>query len=203
MFGICSYFASASVFSNDRLQQLLVALEERSEGCSPRGVGAIGRGLALQSGLHELLSGGIGDRCWVPPMAVLVDLARGAIAGGAGGGGAGSGGAGAGGAVFWIGRRCWPYPHALGIRDNPPGGASGKSGGGGLLGGSVFVDAGGIRERVWAAELAARSGAAAVVIADGTGLRPSLIPTRWRVLCGRTSQPRAWASRLRSVADWC
>ncbi len=40
-----------------------------------------------------------------------------------------------------------------------------------MLGGSVFVDAGGIRERVWAAELAARSGAAAVVIVDGTGLR--------------------------------
>lgn len=144
-----------SAFPNGRFQQIRASMEGLGV-CLSRPVGAIGRGVALQSGLHELLSGGIGDRCWVPPVAVLVDLAR---------------GAGSGGAVFWIGRGCWPYPHALATRENALAGASGKAGRGGLLARSVFVDGAGIRERVWAAELAARSGAAAVVIADGTGLR--------------------------------
>lgn len=57
--------------------------------------------------------------------------------------------------VVWIGRRCWPYPRAMGR---------------GLLACSIFVDAVCRDERVWASDLAMRCGAVAAVVADGSGL---------------------------------
>lgn len=146
---------------HDRLQRLRLALEEHTS--RPRQPAQdLGRGLALEPGLHELLSGSIGARYWVPPVAVLVDLARGTLAAGVGSGG---------GSILWIGQRCWGYPHALAPREHRTAEAQAGGGQGPLLDRSVFVDARTVAERVWAAELAARSGAAAVVIADGTGLR--------------------------------
>ncbi|MFG0259795.1 MAG: ImuA family protein [Phycisphaerales bacterium JB041] len=103
----------------------------------------------------------MGARCWVPPVAVLVDLARGTL----------TTGAGSGGTVLWIGQRCWAYPHALAPRERREATAQAVGGQPPLLERSVFVDARTTAERVWAAELAARSGAVSAVIADGTGLR--------------------------------
>lgn len=65
-----------------------------------------------------------------------------------------------GGRVLWIGRRCWPYPPAL---VHPGGDAD-------LLERSVFVDPPTRDERLWAIDVALRSPAALVVVADGRGL---------------------------------
>jgi len=62
--------------------------------------------------------------------------------------------------VVWVGRRCWPYPPALVSR----------SGDHRLLERSVFVDPPTRDERLWAIDVALRSSAASVVIADGAGL---------------------------------
>ncbi len=65
-----------------------------------------------------------------------------------------------GGRVLWIGRRCWPYPPSL----------VGPGGDQRLLERSVFVDPPTRDERLWAIDVALRSPAALVVIADGAGL---------------------------------
>lgn len=147
--------------THDRLKRLRIALEEHTSQ-PQRPARGLGRGLALEPGVHELLSGTLGARHWVPPAAVLVDLAQQAITGGAGS---------CGGAALWIGTRCWPYPHALDPREPRAAATQPEGRQTTLLARSVFVDARTAAERAWAAELAARSGAAAVVIADGTGLR--------------------------------
>jgi protein ImuA len=64
------------------------------------------------------------------------------------------------GRVLWIGRRCWPYPPSL----------VGQSGYRRLLERSVFVDTPTRDERLWAIDVALRSSAALVVVADGAGL---------------------------------
>src|SRR5262245_3565821 len=82
-------------------------------------------------------------RAWLPPLALLVDVAR-RVAGREGG-------------VVWIGRRVWPYPRAPGMRA--------------LLTRSIFVDAPTPGERVWAADVALRCRGAQAVIADASGLK--------------------------------
>ncbi len=62
--------------------------------------------------------------------------------------------------VLWIGRRCWPYPPGL----------VGPGGNAALLERSIFVDPPTRDERLWAIDVALRSPAALVVVADGTGL---------------------------------
>jgi len=57
----------------------------------------------------------------------------------------------------WIGRETWPYPPTARRH-------------GGLIDNALFVDARAAAERVWAADLAARCRAVAVVVADGSGL---------------------------------
>lgn len=64
------------------------------------------------------------------------------------------------GRVLWIGRRCWPYPPSL----------VGSSGDRRLLERSVFVDPPTRDERLCATDVALRSSAALVVVADGAGL---------------------------------
>jgi len=66
---------------------------------------------------------------------------------------------GSGKAVVWIGRRCWPNPHAM-IR------ARERT----LLQRSLLVDPPDGAGRLWAIDLALRSPAVAAVIADGSGL---------------------------------
>lgn len=68
---------------------------------------------------------------------------------------AGPSGPSGGGLVVWVGHRCWPYPPALGQA---------------LLECSVFVAPPTRAERLWAIDVALRSPAVAVVVADGRGL---------------------------------
>jgi protein ImuA len=81
-----------------------------------------------------------------PPLRVLLHLAASACRA--------SGDEGGGGLSVWVGRQCWPYPRRL----DPD-----------LLGGAVFVDPPRPADRLWAAELCARSPAVAAVVADGSG----------------------------------
>lgn len=129
----------------------LRALAERVRDIEARaGVGPEGRagsiafpgGFPLALGTtHEWLGAHPDDP---PPLALLADLSRRGV------------GAHAGAArAVWIGRRVWPYPCAL--RDD-------------LLRRCVFVDPPDGASRVWAIDLALRSEACAVVVADGAGL---------------------------------
>ncbi len=65
--------------------------------------------------------------------------------------------------VYWVGERCWPYPHAL-LRRSPDGHDRR------LLHRSVFVDAASRADRVWATEVASRGAGPRVVLGDGRGL---------------------------------
>lgn len=111
--------------------------------------------LALSGGLHEWFAdGGLqakGFTAWLPPMAVLAGLAWDTIE------------ADPRRRVFWVGRRCWPYPPALIRRGS-------SSADRRLLDASVFIDPASKQERIWAIELAARCVGVAVVVADGRGL---------------------------------
>lgn len=88
------------------------------------------------------------DSPWIPPLGVLLQLAGESL----------QDPSSSGRSVVFIGRRCWPYPHAnAAIR-------------GDLLRRSVFVDPPDAGSRLWAIDLAVRCPAAVVVVADGSGL---------------------------------
>ena len=78
---------------------------------------------------------------WLPPLTIMIHLARRAD-----------------GPVVWIGRRCWPYPLALGPD---------------LLARSIFVDVTDLRERAWALDVSLRCRGLDVVIGDGALLNMS------------------------------
>lgn len=59
------------------------------------------------------------------------------------------------GLVLWIGRRCWPYPPSLNAR---------------LLERSIYVETQGRDDLLWSVDLALRSRAVSVVVADSRGL---------------------------------
>lgn len=113
---------------------------------------AFGR-LTTASGVHDWFASPLapntvaGNR--VVPIGILAAVALGTIADHAHAG-----------RVLWIGRRCWPYPPSL----------VGPSGNRRLLERSVFVDPPTRDERLWAMDVALRSAAALVVVADGAGL---------------------------------
>jgi hypothetical protein len=76
--------------------------------------------------------------------------------------------------VAWIGRKCWPYPRLL-IRSrgmdvdhsiDQQGGVEDRS----MLERSIFIDPPDDAARLWAIDLALRSGALAAVVADGSKL---------------------------------
>lgn len=126
---------------------------ERSEGSAGRNsepaspaASLSEEGLTLGPGLHEWLADDA-DGVAVPPLGVLIDLARRHSVGGR--------------SVLWIGRRCWPHPHALALRGSEVAGDA-------LLRRSVFVDPPSRAELIWSADAALRR--SAVVIADGAGL---------------------------------
>ncbi len=81
---------------------------------------------------------------WLPPMCVLADLVRRAIAQGVVA------------RVFWIGRRLWPYPLLDQHRD--------------VLGRSILIDPPDNASRLWSIDIALRTSAAVAVVADGQGL---------------------------------
>ncbi len=145
-----------------QLREQLARLEHGAESTEAKGLGHSKP--LTQGALHEWFgcAGGSGTRgLWHPPLGVLIGATRDAVRGAAGGPNS---------LVVWVGRACWPYPHALAVRDG------GKDEGGktcdkdDLRGRSLFVDARRPEERVWAIDLALRCRAVAVVVADGSGL---------------------------------
>lgn len=166
------------------------ALEEPLGGAIPFGTpgpAAVRGGLA-RGVVHEWLgSFGGGDsgtrgerRRWAPPLAILVHLAWRALE-------AGDGGVRP---VLWIGRRVWPYPHAL-VRDaaaprfpgslferaarrEPPelelARVHGWKQDRRLLERSWLVDPPDAAGRLWAIDLAARCASVAALVADGSAL---------------------------------
>ena len=120
---------------------------------------AEGWAIPLVGGLHEWFAEDDPARksAWLPPMGVLIGLARRALGSGT------ASGADRGRRAVWVGRRCWPYPPAL-VRHGSDG--SDRR----LFDASVFVDPASRQERVWAIEIAARCVGVGVVIADGSGL---------------------------------
>jgi hypothetical protein len=164
------------VVTLDRLAEAIGALErgrrrqvpDLTTGWSDGSGGAIA---SLARGcIHEWCGGSLDhpdpattprDHLWVPPLALMIHLAWRAIesddAGAAGPGGGH-------GRIIWIGRRCWPYAHALlrpRSRGQPPG-LDHR-----LLDRSLLIDPPDDAARLWAADLALRSGAGvAMVIAD-------------------------------------
>ena len=92
---------------------------------------------------------------WTPPLCLLAHLALQASLR--------AKAAGRPGQVVWIGRRVWPYLWVLGT--NGPGMAEDFRGRCGF-----FVDPANAAGRLWALDLALRSGAVAAVVADGSGL---------------------------------
>lgn len=104
----------------------------------------------LRGAVHEWFTVPHCSIDWHPPLGIFIHLAAGAL----------HEDATRGKVVVWIGRRCWPNPHAL-IRD-----ARERT----LLQRSLLVDPPDGAGRLWAIDLALRSPAVAAVIADGSGL---------------------------------
>ena len=97
--------------------------------------------------------------------------------------------------AVWIGPRCFPYGAVL----------IGEEGDGRLLERSLFVAADGPSERLWAADLALRSPAVGVVVADGSGF--DLAATRRIQLAAKAHRTTAllvrppWETRKLSAAQ--
>ncbi len=144
-----------------RLTQLREAIAAIEHGKSRRAPSSRRiDGLPVTPGLHEWF--GLADTPraprWIPPLGILLYLARRSLESPdrEGRGGRGDrGGAG----VVWIGRRCWPFFQGL-----PPDHR------GVLLQRSIFIDPPDDMSRLWAIDLAARCPAAAAVVADGSRL---------------------------------
>ncbi|HYD01312.1 MAG TPA: hypothetical protein VEB22_08805, partial [Phycisphaerales bacterium] len=103
----------------------------------------------------------LGDR-WIPPLSILLSLAHRAATSAGKSGGYGEdreNGKPQGRLLLWIGERVWPFPGSFSVQPD-----------GSHLSRSIFVRAEHPGERLWAADLALRSGAAAAVIADGSRL---------------------------------
>jgi protein ImuA len=109
-------------------------------------------GLAT-TGIESHASGGQRRGRWSPPLGVLVHLAARCT----------EAAEDERPTVCWIGRRVWPSVHAL------SGGMGTGSGGAALLPRSLLVDADGVSDRLWAADLAARCPGVLVVV-DGSGM---------------------------------
>jgi hypothetical protein len=100
-------------------------------------------------GVHEWFVDDERPHRWTAPLAILGSLAALCV------------GESVSASVLWIGRRCWPYPHALIARDHD----REK-----LLERSIFIDPAGHADRVWAMDVALRSVGVTTVVADGSGL---------------------------------
>lgn len=154
--------------TRDQLAHVLRAIEHRIASASAHADAADDAIAALdwlphaaapslrRGGLHEWLgvadpaSSSSGDRPspWMPALAITTHLAIRALRSDVR----------ASGVAVWIGRRSWPYPHLL------------ARAGSSLLERCLFVDPPDAGARVWAIDLALRSPAASVVIADASGL---------------------------------
>ena len=109
--------------------------------------------------IHEWFGTADPNRPWTPPLCLLAHLAYQASAKAQAAGRAGQ--------VLWLGRCVWPYLWVF-----PRSGV--RSPGSGVWGAGVqrqlFADPVDASGRLWAIDLALRSGAVAAVVADGSGL---------------------------------
>lgn len=105
----------------------------------------LGRCGVSTGAVHEWFGDEQMQQGWLPPLSLLLDIARRMTRETP-----------RGARVLWIGKRVWVYPGAPGIWD--------------ILERSVFVDPPGVEERVWAADVALRCRGAAVVVMDGSRL---------------------------------
>lgn len=107
-------------------------------------------GVLSPGALHEWFASGSADRRdrrqWSVPLTAVIGVALGVVD------------AHSKRVCVWIGRRCWPYPPAIG-KVSPA-----------LLSHCLFVDPTGHEDRVWATELALRSDDVALVVADASRL---------------------------------
>jgi len=182
-----------------QLREAIAAIEHRV-GDQPGSFTPSSGDMPMPPGVHEWF--GIADTScmprWIPPVGILLYLARRSLdaSDGSNGGRAG---------VVWIGRRCWPFFQGLSPDDRRI-----------LLQRSIFIDPPDDMSRLWAIDLAARCPAVAAVVADGSRLdmaatrrlqlaaeagsalvlcaRPpeeidhlSAATTRWRVRCASSS----------------
>ncbi|MEO1584332.1 MAG: hypothetical protein AAFR96_07145 [Planctomycetota bacterium] len=158
--------------------------------------------LVTAPGVHEWLTAPGPRGLWLPPLAALIGLAWQAIEQPCqpSNGCSATGPRSAAGRVCWIGRSCWPFAHALLGRDPSRASEPDRA----LLNRSIFVDARKAAERLWAADLAARSPGIAMVIADGRSLdmaasrRLQLAAVDTPVLLARPDSERAVLSAART-----
>lgn len=115
--------------------------------------GLVHQGTHEWFGLLPALAGHAGSKQWIPPLSVLVYLARRALQGEEPEADPGS--------VVWIGRRCWPTLWGLTAGDNRESR---------LLQQSIFVNPADDDTRLWSIDLALRCPAVAAVVADAGGL---------------------------------
>ncbi len=128
----------------EQLREAISAIEGGGHSAGPQVPGP--SGLPMPPGVHEWFGlTGADGLPWLPPLGVVLHLARRSLE------------TPSARRVVWIGRRCWPYPRALG-EDDP------------LLRRSIFIDPPDQGCRLWAIDLAVRCPAAAAVVADGSGL---------------------------------
>ena len=136
-----------------QLREAIAAIEHRCGGGGHAGSFTPSSDtLPMPPGVHEWFGDWFGHAdtpCWIPPLGILLYLARRSLEGN-NGGRAG---------VVWIGRRCWPFLQGLAPDDR-----------GVLLRQSIFIDPPDDMSRLWAIDLAARCPAVAAVVADGSRL---------------------------------
>ena len=160
-----------------------------AEGAAPTAAGGAAwpPQIALQTGLvHEWFTGGTfgGTGTEPPALTLLADLAD--VAGRAAPW------------VVWVGRWCWPHPPM-----RP------ASSAGGLWGRSLFVDPPDAGDRLWASEVAARSGAVGVVVADGRGMnmaatrRLQLLAKAHHALLLLARAPNEQKTASAAALRWC
>lgn len=186
-----------------QLREAILAIErgavDSGPGSRPASPVAGEDGLPMPPGVHEWFGLDLQASRWVPPLGILLYLARRSLDGSDGGA------AGCRAGVVWIGRRCWPFLLGLSPDDR-----------GVLLQRSIFIDPPDDMSRLWAIDLAARCPAVAAVVADGSRLdmaatrrlqlaaesgsalvlcarppgeitRLSAATTRWRVRCASSA----------------
>lgn len=180
-----------------QLREAIAAIEHGrggSSGPSTAVSAAGGDALPVRPGFHEWFGPDLQPARWVPPLGILLHLARRSLGSAIGRSG-----------VVWIGRRCWPFLQGLSPDDRRV-----------LLERSIFIDPPDDMGRLWAIDLAARCPATAAVVADGSRLdmaatrrlqlaaesgsalvlcarppgdidRLSAAATRWRVRCASSA----------------
>ncbi|MFT3686401.1 MAG: hypothetical protein QM783_16015 [Phycisphaerales bacterium] len=129
------------------LRAICAGSQTATAGAIPLGLEAVDAALPAgglsRTGVHEWIGSEHASThaAWTPPLCILSHLAHQAVKD-------------TGRHAVWIGEAVWPHPPTLAAR--------------GILARCLFVRAGNAGERLWASDLALRSGAVALVIGDGS-----------------------------------